>query len=171
MSLPKNVADLQTEISEYLEVSVLDPNEKNMVKVLSQLLELFFWFNIKDNPDTNINSYISQEDLNDKIDEIKEMTEEFLNQNYEPKEFYILDVVTFSNTSEFIGILLQNLCFYFNNYKRSENLVNIYYYIFHLIYYILLIIIKNKKTNYFEEYIFKFYIYHIIHFFEEKKSR
>ena len=170
MSLPKNVADLQTEISEYLEVSVLDPNEKNMVTVLSKLLELFFWFNIKDNPDTNINSYISQEDLNDKIDKIKEMTEKFLIQNYEPKEFYILNVVTFSNTSEFIGILLQNLCFYFKNYKRSENLVNIYYYIFHLIYYILLIIIKNKKTNYFEEYIFKFYIYHIIHFFEEEKK-
>ena len=98
------------------------------------------------------------------------MIEKFFIQNYEPKEFYILNVVTFSNTSEFIGILLQNLCFYFKNYKRNENLINIYYYIFHLIYYILLIIIKNKEINYFEEYIFKFYIYHIIHFFEEEKK-
>ena len=170
MSLPKNVEDLQNEISKYLEVSVLSDNEKNMVTVLSQLLELFFWFNIKDNPDTNINFYISQEDLNDKIDKIKEMIEKFLIQNYEPKEFYILNVVTFSNTSEFIGILLQNLCFYFKNYKRSVNLTDVYYYIFHLIYYIFLIIIKNKEINYFEEYIFKFYIYHIIHFFEEEKK-
>ena len=162
MSLPKNVADLQTEISEYLEVSVLDPNEKNMVTVLSKLLELFFWFNIKDNPDTNFNSYISQEDLNDKIDEIKEMTEEFLNQNYEPKEFYILNVVTFSNTSEFIGILLQNLCFYFKNYKRSENLANIYYYIFHLIYYILLILFRRI-------YIYILYLSHYSFFLGKKK--
>ena len=108
MSLPKNVEDLQYEISKYLEVSVLSDNEKNIVAVLSKLLELFYWFNIKDNRRTNINSYISQEDLNNKIDKIKEMTVKFLIQNYEPKEFYILDVVTFSNTSEFIGILLQN---------------------------------------------------------------
>ena len=41
MSLPKNVEDLRYEISKYLEVSVLSDNGKNIVVVLSKLLELF----------------------------------------------------------------------------------------------------------------------------------
>jgi hypothetical protein len=60
-------------------VSILDDNEKKMVIVLSKLLILFYWFNIKENPNTNINSYISQEDLNDKIDKIKEMRHKSFN--------------------------------------------------------------------------------------------
>ena len=169
--MPKNVETLKVEVKNYLALSSLDNNEKNMIRALSYLLDLFYYFVKKDYSKIDKDDPSFDQSLNNKISKIYDEVTEFLKQNYQPKEFCILDVTTFSDSSAFLSKLLENLLFYFRDYEEEEKYINIYYYIFHLIYYILSIFINQKGTNIFNEDSIKFYVYHIVHFFlNEKKN-
>ena len=81
-----------------------------------------------------------------------------------------MEVDFFDDSSNYISTLIKNFLFYFTDYKMNENMINIYYYLFHLIYYILLLVVNTKNKNILEEKEIKFYVGHIIHFFQEDKK-
>lgn len=170
MSVQKTIEALKDKTKKFAELSSLDSNEKNMMIALSYLLDATYLFYKK----AKINIYIDNvnkiKSLDDKIAEVSDILNKFLNQNYQGKEFIILNKTTFSDSSLFILTLLENMCFYFSDYEHDENLLNIYYYLFHLIYYILSIIVNDKEINRFKEDIIKYYIYQIIHFFVKDKK-
>ena len=168
MNVQKIIEALKDKTKKFAELSSLDSNEKNMVIALSYLLDVTYLFYKK----AKINIYIDNankiKSLDDKIAVVSDMLNKFLNQNYQAKEFIILNEITFSDSSLFISTLLENM--YFNDYEHDENLLNIYYYLFHLIYDILSIIVNDKEINRFKEDIIKNYIYHIIQFFVKDKK-
>ena len=126
--------------------------QKNIIIILTKLLDLFNQLYIINN-------------MNE-INRIKNSIISFLKEEkYESKEFYILNTDTFNDSSLFYDILLNNLYFYISDIIYKYKYVNIYYYLFHLVYYILEIIINNFNFNFYNDDI-KFYIYHIIHFFQ-----
>lgn len=173
MNVQKIIQELKDKASKYIQFSPLDSNEKNMIIALSHLLDVVYLFYKKaeiTEITTSVYGSKDEESLDDEISEAKEQLNNFLSQNYKPKEFSILSAVTFSNSSQFIKILLENMCYYFNDYEINKKYLNIYYYLFHLIYFVLSIISKGKETNHFEEDIIKFYIYHITHFFLNDKK-
>jgi len=158
------IDELKNKAMKYTELPLLDSSEKDMIFALSHLLDYFYLLCIKAQLYTSVN-LDKVKALDDKITEVSERLDKFLYSKYQPKEFSILNVVTFSKSSLFISTLLENMCFYFMDYEFDKNMLSIYYYLFHLSYYILSIIVKDKKDNCFRDDIIKFYIYHIIHFF------
>ena len=170
MDMPKEVDSLKDKVKKYLELPSLDINEKNMIFTLSKLLDLLYYFTKKDYSSTDMKEDSFDGPCDDIISEAKKEIEKFLDQNYVQEEFSILNAITFTDTSLFLSNLLQNLCFYLIDYKEEDDLVNIYYYLFHLIYYILSILVSEKGKNRLKEDCIKFYIYHIIHFFLKDKK-
>ena len=159
------IDELKNKAMKYTELPLLNSSEKDMIFALSHLLDYFYLLCIKAQLYTSVN-LDKVKALDDKITEVSERLDKFLYSKYQPKEFSILNVVTFSKSSLFISTLLENMCFYFMDYEFDKNMLSIYYYLFHLSYYILSIIVKDKKDNCFRDDIIKFYIYHIIHFLE-----
>ena len=170
MDMPKEVESLKDKVKKYLELPSLDINEKNMIFTLSKLLDLLYYFTKKDYSSTDMKEDSFDGPCDDIISGAKKEIEKFLDQNYVQEEFSILNAITFTDTSLFLSKLLQNLCFYLIDYKEEDDLVNIYYYLFHLIYYILSILVSEKGKNRLKEDCIKFYIYHIIHFFLKDKK-
>ena len=170
MNVEKSIQELKDKVSKYIQSSPLDSNEKNMILALSHLIDIIYLFFKKSEINTSIYGSKNEESLDNKISEVKEQLNKFLSQNYKPKEFIILNPITFSNSSQFIKILLENMYYYFSDYEINKKYMNIYYYLFHLIYYILSIVSKEKETNNLKEDIIKFYIYHIVHFFLNNKK-
>ena len=170
MNVEKSIQELKEKVSKYIQSSPLDSNEKNMILALSHLIDIIYLFFKKSEINTSIYGSKNEESLDNKISEVKEQLNKFLSQNYKPKEFIILNPITFSNSSQFIKILLENMYYYFSDYEINKKYMNIYYYLFHLIYYILSIVSKEKETNNLKEDIIKFYIYHIVHFFLNNKK-
>ena len=170
MNVEKSIQELKDKVSKYIQSSPLDSNEKNMILALSHLIDIIYLFFKKSEINTSIYGSKNEESLDNKISEVKEQLNKFLSQNYKPKEFFILNPITFSNSSQFIKILLENMYYYFSDYEINKKYMNIYYYLFHLIYYILSIVSKEKETNNLKEDIIKFYIYHIVHFFLNNKK-
>ena len=170
MNVEKSIQELKDKVSKYIQSSPLDSNEKNMILALSHLIDIIYLFFKKSEINTSIYGSKNEESLDNKISEVKEKLNKFLSQNYKPKEFIILNPITFSNSSQFIKILLENMYYYFSDYEINKKYMNIYYYLFHLIYYILSIVSKEKETNNLKEDIIKFYIYHIVHFFLNNKK-
>ena len=170
MNVEKSIQELKDKVSKYIQSSPLDSNEKNMILALSHLIDIIYLFFKKSEINTSVYGSKNEESLDNKISEVKEQLNKFLSQNYKPKEFFILNPITFSNSSQFIKILLENMYYYFSDYEINKKYMNIYYYLFHLIYYILSIVSKEKETNNLKEDIIKFYIYHIVHFFLNNKK-
>ena len=170
MNIQKNIEALKNEVKNNLILSALDINSKNIIFGLSHLLDLFFYFTQKDYSKTDFDELHLNKSFNNKILEIYNEMNKYLKNNYLPKEFSILGSTSFNNTSEFLSKLLENLIFYLGDYKDEEDLINIYYYMFHLIFYILFIFVKEKGINIFQEDNIKFYVYHIVHFFLNDKN-
>ena len=170
MNVQKIIQELKDKATKYIESSSLDSNEKNMITALTHLLDVVYLFFKKAEIKTSVYGLNFEESLDKEISDASDKLNKFLSHNYRSKEFSILNAIIFSNSSQFIATLLENMCYYFRDYKHSKKLLNIYYYLFHLIYYVLLIITKENGINRFEEDIIKFYLYHIIHFFLDDKK-
>ena len=170
MNVEEIIQGLKDKASKYIQFSSLDSIQKDMIIVLSHLLDVVYLFFKKAEIKSSVYGIKFEEVLNNKISEASDELDKFLSQNYKPKEFSILNTITFSNSSQFIATLIENLNYYFHDYEHNKRLLNIYYYLFHLIYYILYIITKEKEINRFNEDIVKFYLYHIIHFFVNDKK-
>ena len=166
-----NIEKLKSDLNKYLESCSLSKDESTMVKILSSLLE-FFYFVVKLN-ESKKNMFIKDSILNEANNKISEITKNLLNflgQNYNKEETYNLEVDFFDKTSEFISLLIKNFFYYFSNYQFESKLLNIHYYLCHLIYFILSIIISNsKKIDIFDDLDIKFYIFHIINFFKNER--
>ena len=158
------VQALKDKIIKDINLSLLTKPEKDLIEVLLNLLDLFYNIIINNK---NTDEY---EEIKCNFEDIKKKIIEYLEKNYTKAEFYILDVSTFDDSSKYISTLLKNLLFYLTDYKPDITFINIYYYLFHLIYNILLIVVNSKEKNPFDDSSIKFYINHIIHFFESDKN-
>ena len=158
------VQALKDKIIKDINLSLLTKPEKDLIEVLLNLLDLFYNIIINNK---NTDEY---EEIKGNFEDIKKKIIEYLEKNYTKAEFYILDVSTFDDSSKYISTLLKNLLFYLTDYKPDITFINIYYYLFHLIYNILLIVVNSKEKNPFDDSSIKFYINHIIHFFERDKN-
>ena len=196
MSQPDFIEIMKNQIDDYIKCSKLENDEKNIIQLLSYLLDYFFlaikkiekeeeidkenddkFYSINDNnSDKNNIIEVSKEsnniiiNLENKILSKKYEILELLEKTHTKEEFHILNIESFDNSLEYINTLINNFFYYFSVYKIQKELIHIYYYIFHLIYYILFSIIKNHTKNLLKEKIFKFYLFHIVHFFQDDKK-
>ena len=196
MSQPDFIEIMKNQIDDYIKCSKLENDEKNIIQLLSYLLDYFFlaikkiekeeeiakenddkFYSINDNnSDKNNIIEVSKEsnniiiNLENKILSKKSEILELLEKTHTKEEFHILNIESFDNSLEYISTLINNFFYYFSVYKIQKELIHIYYYIFHLIYYILFSIIKNHTKNLLKEKIFKFYLFHIVHFFQDDKK-
>ena len=156
------VQNLRKKINEYTNKigASLEESEKDLLEILPQLLDYIY--------------YIIQNDKKEQFDDLSTIKNKLLEylrkKGYSKSEFYILDVGLFDESSKYLSTLIENLFFYFQDYKMEINFKNIYYYLFHLIYYIMLIIVNSYDKILFKDKNIKFYLYHIIHFFEKDKK-
>lgn len=177
MSLPC-IKEMNQKISSLAASSNLDKHEKTLLLLLSSLLDYMHLSVIKFNePEDLLNAEIRSIIDEDKsslyiyyIDDIKTELIKELRQNYNEEDFQVLSVNTFDQSSQFISSLIKNFLFYFPHFQLEDNSIHIYYYLFHLIYYILLLIVNSKATDVFDNKCVKFYIFHIIHFFQNDKK-
>ena len=196
MSQPDFIEIMKNQIDDYIKCSNFENDEKIIIQLLTNLLDYFFlaikkiekeeeiakenedkFYSINDNnSDTNNIIEVPKEsnniiiNLENKILSKKSEILELLEKTHTKEEFHILNIESFDNSLEYISTLINNFFYYFSVYKIQKELVHIYYYIFHLIYYILFSIIKNHSKNLLKEKIFKFYLFHIVHFFQDDKK-
>ena len=159
--------NLRKKINEYTNKigASLEETEKDLLEILPQLLDYIYCII------QNHNNNDKNEQQTDELSAIQNKLLEYLcKKGYSKSEFYILDVGLFDDSSKYLSTLIENLFFYFQNYKIVKNIMNIYYYLFHLMYYILLIIVDSYDKILFNDKNIKFYLYHIIHFFEKDKK-
>jgi len=156
----ENYNYFQNEIKQYLQLVQLKEVEKDVIQVLDKLLNLFlsFFAEDKDKSRKNLKGNFT--------DSKKNLLEYLKNKGYFPSEFHILKYEIFNNHLEYLSILMKNLCYYLEKYDFVHRHLNLYYYLFHLIYFILTIVIKSKDKIMLSDNIIKFYIFHIIHFFQ-----
>ncbi len=171
MESPEFINSLNTQLIEYLKDPYINIDERNIIRTLSSLLEIFYWsvkhIEYKADSVYDQKKKIDMDLTINKISQIKVEIFKCLEEGkYKREEFRILDVNCFDDSFKFINSLINNFFFYFQKFEINPGFVNIYYYLFHLIYYILLFLLKSKEKNIFENKIIKFYIYHIIHFFQ-----
>ena len=196
MSQPDFIEIIKNQIDDYIKCSNFENDEKIIIQLLTNLLDYFFlaikkiekeeeiakenedkFYSINDNnsdknniievPKESNNIIINSEN---KILSKKSEILELLEKTHTKEEFHILNIESFDNSLEYISTLINNFFYYFSVYKIQKELIHIYYYIFHLIYYILFSIIKNHSKNLLKEKIFKFYLFHIVHFFQDDKK-
>ena len=196
MSQPDFIEIIKNQIDDYINCSNIENDEKIIIQLLTNLLDYFFlaikkiekeeeiakenedkFYSINDNnSDKNNIIEVPKEsnniiiNLENKILSKKSEILELLEKTHTKEEFHILNIESFDNSLEYISTLINNFFYYFSVYKIQKELIHIYYYIFHLIYYILFSIIKNHTKNLLKEKIFKFYLFHIVHFFQDDKK-
>ena len=196
MSQPDFIEIMKNQIDDYIKCSNFENDEKIIIQLLTNLLDYFFlaikkiekeeeiakenedkFYSINDNnSDKNNIIEVPKEsnniiiNLENKILSKKSEILELLEKTHTKEEFHILNIESFDNSLEYISTLINNFFYYFSVYKIQKELIHIYYYIFHLIYYILFSIIKNHSKNLLKEKIFKFYLFHIVHFFQDDKK-
>lgn len=196
MSQPDFIEIIKNQIDDYIKFSNFENDEKIIIQLLTNLLDYFFlaikkiekeeeiakenedkFYSINDNnSDKNNIIEVPKEsnniiiNLENKILSKKSEILELLEKTHTKEEFHILNIESFDNSLEYISTLINNFFYYFSVYKIQKELIHIYYYIFHLIYYILFSIIKNHSKNLLKEKIFKFYLFHIVHFFQDDKK-
>lgn len=196
MSQPDFIEIIKNQIDDYIKCSNFENDEKIIIQLLTNLLDYFFlaikkiekeeeiakenedkFYSINDNnSDKNNIIEVPKEsnniiiNLENKILSKKSEILELLEKTHTKEEFHILNIESFDNSLEYISTLINNFFYYFSVYKIQKELIHIYYYIFHLIYYILFSIIKNHSKNLLKEKIFKFYLFHIVHFFQDDKK-
>ena len=196
MSQPDFIEIIKNQIDDYIKCSNFENDEKIIIQLLTNLLDYFFlaikkiekeeeiakenedkFYSINDNnSDKNNIIEVPKEsnniiiNLENKILSKKSEILELLEKTHTKEEFHILNIESFDNSLEYISTLINNFFYYFSVYKIQKELIHIYYYIFHLIYYILFSIIKNHTKNLLKEKIFKFYLFHIVHFFRDDKK-
>ena len=196
MSQPDFIEIMKNQIDDYIKCSNFENDEKIIIQLLTNLLDYFFlaikkiekeeeiakenedkFYSINDNnSDKNNIIEVPKEsnniiiNLENKILSKKSEILELLEKTHTKEEFHILNIESFDNSLEYISTLINNFFYYFSAYKIQKELIHIYYYIFHLIYYILFSIIKNHTKNLLKEKIFKFYLFHIVHFFQDDKK-
>ena len=196
MSQPDFIEIMKNQIDDYIKCSNIENDEKIIIQLLTNLLDYFFlaikkiekeeeiakenedkFYSINDNSsDKNNIIEVPKEsnniiiNLENKILSKKSEILELLEKTHTKEEFHILNIESFDNSLEYISTLINNFFYYFSVYKIQKELIHIYYYIFHLIYYILFSIIKNHTKNLLKEKIFKFYLFHIVHFFQDDKK-
>ena len=196
MSQPDFIEIIKNQIDDYIKCSNIENDEKIIIQLLTNLLDYFFlaikkiekeeeiakenedkFYSINDNnSDKNNIIEVPKEsnniiiNLENKILSKKSEILELLEKTHTKDEFHILNIESFDNSLEYISTLINNFFYYFSVYKIQKELIHIYYYIFHLIYYILFSIIKNHSKNLLKEKIFKFYLFHIVHFFQDDKK-
>ena len=196
MSQPDFIEIIKNQIDDYIKCSNIENDEKIIIQLLTNLLDYFFlaikkiekeeeiakenedkFYLINDNnSDKNNIIEVPKEsnniiiNLENKILSKKSEILELLEKTHTKDEFHILNIESFDNSLEYISTLINNFFYYFSVYKIQKELIHIYYYIFHLIYYILFSIIKNHSKNLLKEKIFKFYLFHIVHFFQDDKK-
>ena len=196
MSQPDFIEIMKNQIDDYIKCSNFENDEKIIIQLLTNLLDYFFlaikkiekeeeiakenedkFYSINDNnSDKNNIIEVPKEsnniiiNLENKILSKKSEILELLEKTHTKEEFHILNIESFDNSLEYISTLINNFFYYFSVYKIQKELIHIYYYIFHLIYYILFSIIKNHTKNLLKEKIFKFYLFHIVHFFQDDKK-
>ena len=153
-----SVQVLKEKIKESINLSSLIDSEKDLIEILVNILDLIYDFILNNKKEVN------------KCLDIKTKIIKFTEKKYTKTEFHILEVDSFDDSSNYISTLINNFLFYFTDYKMDDNLINIYYYLFHLIYYILLLVVNTKNKNIFGEKDIKFYINQIIHFFQGDKK-
>ena len=160
----ENYNYFQNEIKQYLQLVQLKEVEKDVIQVLDKLLNLFlsFFAQDKDKSSKNLKGNFT--------DSKKNLLEFLINKGYSPSEFNILKYEIFNNHLEYLSILMKNLCYYLDKYDFVHRHLNLYYYLFHLIYFILTIVIKSKDKIMLSNNIIKFYIFHIIHFFQNDEK-
>ena len=165
MEYIQHIKSLEKKIDEFLLVNAsLDKTEKNLIEILTKLLDYFHYIIIN-----NKKNIIYKE--KDELSGLKNIILNYLSEKgYSKEKYLILDVECFNNSIEYLSTLINNLFFYFSDYIPDIDLIHIYYYLFHLNYYILLIIVESKDINLFEEENIKFYIHHITHFFKRDKK-
>ena len=196
MSQPDFIEIIKNQIDDYIKCSNFENDEKIIIQLLTNLLDYFFlaikkiekeeeiakenedkFYSINDNnSDKNNIIEVPKEsnniiiNLENKILSKKSEILILLEKTHKKEEFHILNIESFDNSLEYITTLINNFFYYFSVYKIQKELIHIYYYIFHLIYYILFSIIKNHSKNLLKEKIFKFYLFHIVHFFQDDKK-
>ena len=196
MSQPDFIEIIKNQIDDYIKCSNFENDEKIIIQLLTNLLDYFFlaikkiekeeeiakenedkFYSINDNnSDKNNIIEVPKEsnniiiNLENKILSKKSEILELLEKTHTKEEFHILNIESFDNSLEYISTLINNFFYYVSVYKIQKELIHIYYYIFHLIYYILFSIIKNHTKNLLKEKIFKFYLFHIVHFFQDDKK-
>lgn len=196
MSQQDFIEIIKNQIDDYIKCSNFENDEKIIIQLLTNLLDYFFlaikkiekeeeiakenedkFYSINDNnSDKNNIIEVPKEsnniiiNLENKILSKKSEILELLEKTHTKEEFHILNIESFDNSLEYITTLINNFFNYFSSYKIQKELIHIYYYIFHLIYYILFSIIKNHSKNLLKEKIFKFYLFHIVHFFQDDKK-
>ena len=160
----ENYNYFQNEIKQYLQLVQLKEVEKDVIQVLDKLLNLFlsFFAQDKDKSSKNLKGNFT--------DSKKNLLEFLINKGYSPSEFHILKYEIFNNHLEYLSILMKNLCYYLDKYDFVHRHLNLYYYLLHLIYFILTIVIKSKEKIMLSDNIIKFYIFHIIHFFQNDEK-
>jgi len=160
----ENYNYFQNGIKQYLQLVQLKEVEKDVIQVLDKLLNLFlsFFAQDKDKSRKNLKGNFT--------DSKKNLLEFLINKGYSPSEFHILKYEIFNNHLEYLSILMKNLCYYLDKYDFVHRHLNLYYYLFHLIYFILTIVIKSKDKIMLSDNIIKFYIFHIIHFFQNDEK-
>ena len=160
---------IKTEIEKSLAYAQYDIVEKDVIKVLIQLMKMFLIF-FRQKPKDSQNLLDKDEE---NVKSLKqELTKFFIKQNYQKKEFLILNVEVFNSRSdsEYLKSLLENLYYYLSEYEFKTIFQNFYYYLFHLIYFLLLSLLEMKEKNFLKEEIFKFYFFHIVQYFENDKK-
>ena len=196
MSQQDFIEIMKNQMDDYIKCSNFENDEKIIIQLLTNLLDYFFlaikkiekeeeiakenedkFYSINDNnSDKNNIIEVPKEsnniiiNLENKILSKKSEILELLEKTHTKEEFHILNIESFDNSLEYISTLINNFFYYFSVYKIQKELIHIYYYIFHLIYYILFSIIKNHSKNLLKEKIFKFYLFHIVHFFQDDKK-
>ena len=143
--------------------------ETDVIDVLIKLLKMFLIFFRQNSKDPLNLIDIDEEDI--KL--LKEELIQFLiTKNYQKKDFTILKVETFDSLtdSKYLKSLLENLHYYLSQYEFKTIFKNFYYYLFHLIYFLLLVLSKLKDKNFLKDEIFKFYFFHIVHYFKNDKK-
>ena len=160
---------IESEIAKSSAYGQYDTVEKDVIKALIELMKMFLIFFRQKQKD-------SKTLVNKDEEEVKQLKQElinfFTNQNYQKKEFEILKVEIFNSRSDsvYLKSLLENLYYYLSEYEFKTICENFYYYLFHLIYFLLLSLLEMKDKNFLKEEIFKFYFFHIVHYFKNDKK-
>ena len=160
---------IETEIKQISAYNQYDVVETNVIDVLIKLLKMFLIFFRQNSKDPLNLIDIDEEDI--KV--LKEELIQFLiTKNYQKKDFTRLKVETFDSLtdSKYLKSLLENLHYYLSQYEFKKRFKNFYYYLFHLIYFLLLVLSKLKDKNFLKDEIFKFYFFHIVHYFKNDKK-
>ena len=159
---------IENEIKQSSAYTQYDIVEKDVIEVLIKLLKMFLIFFRQKSEDSLNLIDIDEQDI--KVLK-QELIQFLLTKNYQKKEFTILKVEIFNSLtdSEYVKSLLENLHYYLNEYEFKTIFKNFYYYLFHLIYFLLLVLLKSKDKNFLKDEIFKFYFFHIVHYFKNDK--